>query len=251
MRPVPLRVWVALALLTITCPAFAASPLPLTIGTSRDGSLHDLQRKLDRYFGAGRIQASADFIGAKAGDPDPWAWANANRSLSISILDRKVPHLRVGWYAEAGACPVLDGVEDEVLLDRQWNRGSARSFSLPAGVSRFGFFVSQSATPFGLGSSGGFTTYSNRLWNSPGPLGLGALHAPFDGDIQMLVYDISRWAGPDTWLVACESSDSGAYVGHGPDESDNDYSDLLFIVSGAGATPARGASFGQIKARYR
>jgi hypothetical protein len=67
----------------------------------------------------------------------------------------------------------------------------------------------------------------------------------------MLVYDISRWVGPQTWLIACETSDSGSNIGHGADDSDNDFSDLLFTVSGVSTTPTSQTTFGRLKSRFR
>jgi hypothetical protein len=230
----------------------AASSGPL-VATSRDGSLHDLQRKLDRYVGAGRIDARTDFIGARPGDPDPWFWLNPGRAMVVTLVDRESPQACIGWYSEESFPPVLDGAGDEVLIQRATLRGDARAFRLPAGVTRFGFYLCQAPRPANatLQAAAEFTTYTNRLWNTPGPSGAGAMHAPWDGDIQMLVYDVSRWVGPQTWLIACESSDSGANIGHGPDDTDNDYSDFLFTVSGVGVTPTVGATFGQLKSRFR
>ena len=75
MRLVPLRAWAAFALLLVTAlPAVAAAPVSVSIGPSRDGVLHDLQRVVDRYFGPGRIDVRTGYIGARAGDPDPWMW---------------------------------------------------------------------------------------------------------------------------------------------------------------------------------
>jgi hypothetical protein len=57
--------------------------------------------------------------------------------------------------------------------------------------------------------------------------------------------------GPSTYLVACEASDSGCPVGMGDGESDNDYTDLIYLVSALGATPTRTASFARLKALFR
>jgi hypothetical protein len=238
--------------LALASPAVAGSAGPL-VAPSRDGSLHDLQKKLDRYVGAGRVDARTDFIGAKAGDPDPWYWLNPGRAMVVTLVDRESPLACIGWYAEDGIPPVLDGIGDEVVIEKATMRGDARALRLPAGVKGFGFYLCQAprAASGTFKAVAEFTTFTNRLWNSPGPFGSGALHAPYDGDIQMLVYDVSRWIGPQTWLVACESSDSGAPVGHGPDDTDNDYSDFLFTVSGVGVTPTIGTTFGQLKSRFR
>ncbi len=251
MRPVPLGVLAALALLTVAGPCLAASPIPLVLSGSREGALYDLQKKLDRFVGAGRIQARTDYVGARPGDPDPWVWVNPGKPMLLTLLDRKSPHARIGWYAEGFGVPALDGVDDAVVLDRNAMRGDPQTFRVPASIPRFGFFVALDGVGTGAPVSGGFTTFTNRMWNSPGPNGTGAMHEPYDGDIQMLVYDISRWAGPQTWLVACEASDSGARIGHGPDDSDNDFTDFLFTVTGVGITPTKGVTFGDLKSRFR
>jgi len=67
----------------------------------------------------------------------------------------------------------------------------------------------------------------------------------------MLVFDASRWLGQDTWIVACEYEDAGARQGAGHGECDHDYSDILFTVSGVGATPTVQSSFSRVKALYR
>ena len=52
MRLVPYRAWAALALLLVSAlPAAAASPVPVTFGHSRDGTMWDLQNVVDRFFG--------------------------------------------------------------------------------------------------------------------------------------------------------------------------------------------------------
>lgn len=250
MRPVPVRVWAAFALLSLAQPCLAVSPLSVIVGPSRDGALNDLQKKLDRYVGAGRLNARTDFIGARTGDPDPWFLVNPSRPMVVTMIDRKSSQARIGWYAEGGV-PLLDGVSG-VIFEKAVQRGDARAVRLPASVSRFGFFIT-SSTPGkgGYSAAREITSYSNRFLNPPGPDGTGARHAPYDGDVQMLVYDISHWVGPQTWLVACELSDSGSNIGQGPDDSDNDFSDFLFTVSGVSTTPTAQTTFGQLKSRFR
>lgn len=251
MRPVPLRVWAALALLAVAGPCLAASPLPLVLGSSREGALYDLQKKLDRYVGAGRIQARTDYVGARPGDPDPWVWLNPGKPMLLTLLDRKSAPARIGWYAEGCGVPLLNGATSAVVFDQNPMRGDPKTFRVPSSTRCFGFFVAMDDAGASARSADGFTTFTNRMWNSPGPGGTGAMHEPYDGDIQMLVYDISRWAGPQTWLVACEASDSGARIGHGPDDSDNDFTDYLFTVTGVGITPTKGVTFGELKSRFR
>lgn len=251
MRHVPFRAWAALALLLAAATAFASSPVPVQIGPSRDGPLHDLQRKVDLLVGYGRIDVRRDFVGARPGDPDPWSWANAGaRAISIQLIDRKSPHATVGWYRETGSEPVIDDVDDGVIVEGWKLRGSRTSVRIPASVTNFGFYVDYEAN--GAEDDGGHYRYfTNRLFNDRGYRGQGAVAAPYDGDVQMLIYDASRWLGPDTWIVACEYEDAGARQGPGHGECDHDYSDLLFVVSGVGATPTVHSSFSRVKALYR
>lgn len=256
MRHCILRAWAACALLlvSVAVDAFAASPVPVIVGPSRDGSLHDLQRKVDRFVGYGRVDVTRDYIGAKPGDPDPFSWVNLpGRGVTVQLLDRKSPRGTIGWYAEGAGTPVIDGVGDGVVFAEYHLRGARTTVQIPASVSRFGFYVGYRESGSGSGSnkSGMDFFYSNRGLNDCGPHGQGAVHAPYDGDTQMLVYDVSRWLGPDTYLVACEASDSGCAVGHGDGESDNDYADLLYLVSALGATPTRSQSFAHLKALFR
>jgi len=236
---------VALALLVVAVPSHAGSPVPVVIGPSRDGTLEDLQRKVDAFLGPGRVNVRTDYLGARAGDPDPWSWTNPGHVVELRLVDRKSATFTIGWYAERGAVPVLDGVEDGVLIDRTTIRGLRAGFQPPRSIERFGFYCA------GAIAGEAYLHCSNRTWNAPGAHGLAASRPPFDGDPQMLVYDISRWVGPQTWLVACEVSDVGLPLGQDDGQSDNDYSDVLFTVTGASVTPTLGRSFGGLKRLFR
>ena len=253
MRHSLLRAWAACALLLVATSSFAVSPVNVVIGSSRDGSLHDLQRRVDRFIGYGRVDVTRDYIGARPGDPDPFTWVNTgSRAVSVQLLDRKSPRGTLGWYAEGFGVPALDGRLDGVVLPEYQMRGIRTSVQIPATVTRFGFYVRYRGSVSGDGKvDGGVTHFTNRLLNDCGPFGNGAVHQPIDGDPQMLIYDVSRWLGPSTYLVACEASDSGCPVGMGDGESDNDYTDLIYLVSALGATPTRTASFTRLKALFR
>jgi hypothetical protein len=238
---------VALALLALAVPLFAASPVPVRVGRSRDGALQDLQHKVDLMVGPGRVNVQTDFLGARAGDADPWFWINPGRAIQVTLVDRKSPSYVVGWYNECGADPAIDGVDDGLVLDRVRMRGMRVGFQVPRSVSRFGFYLTQ--TNAGVGPSTP-KHCTNRTFNAPGCRGQSPEQAPFDGDPQMLVYDISRWAGPQTWLVACEIDDAGMRMGVGEGECDHDYSDVVFTVSGVAVTPTLSSTFGKVKQLY-
>jgi hypothetical protein len=119
-------------------------------------------------------------------------------------------------------------------------------------VTRFGFYIDHQGgdEPADQGVSARY--FTNRMLNDIGPQGRGAMHEPHDGDVQALIFDVSRWLGPNTWLVACEYSDSGCLVGLGPNCSDNDFSDILFTVTAdAGPTAGASSTFARVKALFR
>lgn len=252
MHPARSHAWAAFALLLVAMPASALGPLSVVMGPSRDGSLNNLQQKVDRLIGPGRVDVRTDYIGGHPGDSDPFFWTNTGLgTVTLTLVDRKSPHGVIGWYDESSGIPVLRGTLAGVLLEDWRARGTQVSVRIPSGVARFGFYVFHQGgdDPGDQGRSVRY--YSDRAFNDPGPFGSGAIHAPAGGDVQMLVYDLSPWWGPNSWLVACEYSDSGCPVGQGPGESDNDFADVVFTVTGAGATPTEGRSFGQLKSLYR
>jgi len=254
MRLVPHRSWAALALLLVTTlPATAASPVPVAIGRSRDGTLWDLQRIVDRAFGVGRIDVRTGYIGARAGDPDPWMWSTVpGKVVMVTLLEKKYSTGTIGWYGEKGAVPLIDGLDDGLVLERSRLRATPVTLRLPSTLRRFGFYVAREPGGASIdGDPDAYTYFSNRMLNVAGSTTTKACHAPWDGDVQMLVYDLSRLVAPDTWLVACEYSNTGRSIGIGDGESDNDYSDILFIVSGVGVTPTQTSTFGRLKALYR
>jgi hypothetical protein len=253
MRPLLFRAWAAIALLVTALPALAGSPVSVTIGPSRDGVLHDLQRVIDKRFGPGRLDVRASFLGARAGDPDPWMWTRVpGKNIVLTLLEKKFPSGSVGWYSERGIAPRLDGTDNGLVLDRARLNAMPTTLRIPSTVARFGFYVARESGGTAIdGDAESYTYFSNRMLNDIGPHGAGAIHAPYDGDPQMLVYDLGRLVAPDTWLVACEYSDTGRPMGVADGQSDDDYSDIIFMISGVGVTPTDKTSFGRLKALFR
>ena len=253
MRRLQLPVWATFVLFVAAAPASPKSPVPVVMGPSRDGPLHQLQNVVDRYLGPGRLDVRADFIGARAGDADPWIWTTLRGSpVVLELVARKHTSTSIGWYREDGGIPQIDGVDDGLLFGRGRLKGIQTVLRLPPDVTRFGFYVIRDPGGHSIdGDDGGVTYFSNRLLNDPGVRGAGATHPPYDGDVQMIAYDVSRWMGTGSWLVACEYSDSGGPLGRGNGESDNDYSDIVFLISGVGVTPTRTWSIGSLKALFR
>src|SRR5262249_22740231 len=162
-----------------------------------------------------------------------------------TLLERKSPHGEIGWYQEGAGTPAIDGRHGGIVLESWRLRGSHAVARIPAEVTRFGFYVEHAGGDEPLDEGVSYHYYTNRQLNDRGLTGHGATHEPYGGDCQALIFDVSRWMGPNTWLVACEYSDSGAPVGTGANQSDNDYCDILFTVQavGGGATATSRASF--------
>ena len=247
MRCMPSRAWMAIAWFAFAVPVHASSPVPVAIGSSRGGPLHDLQQKVDALVGPGRVNVLTDFVGGREGDPDPWSWTNPGHAMVVQLVDRESPNFEVGWYDESTGPRATAGMPEGLVLERTRVRGTRAGFALPRGVQRFGLFA-EVVDPSGRHHDRHF---SNRLRNLPGHDGAPAAQPPFDGDPQMLVFDVSRWLGAGTWLVACEMDDAGLRMGLADGESDHDYSDLLFLFSGASATPVQSQTFGRLKRLYR
>jgi hypothetical protein len=170
----------------------------------------------------------------------------------MTLLEKKYSVGTVGWYSERGGVPVLDGVHDGLVLDRSRLKTTATALRLPNTVKNFGFYVSRDAGGTGLdGDAEPYLYFSNRMLNNAGSAASAITHAPWDGDVQMLVYDLGRLVAPDTWLVACEYSNTAHVIGTGDGQSDNDYSDIIFTITGVGVTPTLATSFGRLKALYR
>ena len=275
-----------LCLAAISGPTAASGALvPVTFGDSRS-----LQRIVDRRYGKNHIDVTKDYIGAHAGDVDPWFWiGDVFGAVRIKVLKRDSDLSLLGWYLEShglAAYPPGGGV----LFSGPFRPREEALVVLPGVRTRFGFYV-DAPVPDSVPLRG-FPRpterfYTDRLLNDPGPDGKGATHAPFDGDVEALVFDVSRWAGTGTWLVCFDDIDTGGPLisvtddtedsegdpqgggGHchpkhydDNDEADDDedggapgqgcdFDDAVFEVHADGATPARILTFGGLKLIYR
>ena len=118
-------------------------------------------------------------------------------------------------------------------------------------MTRFGFYLNPNGPGDGTNAPEPEKFYTNRTYNDVGPNGGGALHTPAGGDVQALVYDISRFKGANTWLVCFEDLDSGANPGSiDLAQTDNDFNDFIFEVTAYGATPVHALTFGALKVKY-
>ena len=223
-------------------------------GESWDGPSKSLQSIVDGLYGAGQIDVKADFLGAKAGEPDPWFWLdNRFSALLVKEVAGNADRNQVGWYEETGSIPVLknDGLHDGLIFDGAAGAGAAAIVDFLKPMTRFGFYLNPNGPGDATNAPEPEKFYTNRTYNDAGPDGSGALHLPLGGDVQALIYDVSRFKGANTWLVCFEDLDSGANPGlPGQAQTDNDYNDFLFEVTAYGATPVQLLSFGALQTKY-
>jgi hypothetical protein len=240
------------AALCVALPSQAA--LKVTWGDSWDGPSYNLQALVDGLYGVGQINVKTDFLGAKLGEPDPWFWVDDHFSaLLLREVAGNADYNQVGWYEDTGPQPVLkhDGVHDGLVFDGPAGAGASAIVSFTKPMTRFGFYLNPNGPGNATNAPEPEVFFTNRTYNDAGPDGSGALHFPWGGDAQALVYDISRFRGENTWLVCFEDLDSGANPGPmGQAQTDNDYNDFLFEVTAFGATPVQPLTFGGLKAKY-
>jgi hypothetical protein len=279
--------------LAAPCGVTVASGAPVQVTFGRD--IRRLQDLVDRRYGKNHIDVTKDFIGARSGDIDPWFWVGDPISaVRVTVLRRSAGSDVVGWYEENGDGRQTPG--GSVLFSGQVLPQVEAILTLPGFRTRFGFYVDATISTGVPGAQGpgpgGSSTkrfFTNRKLNDCGPDGTGAIHTPLDGDVQALTYDVSRWAGPDTWLVCFEDQDTGGTLvegGRGYDGDDDaegaddgrttgmtsgkpkevedrlgywrrsrgsnrDFCDVVFEVRAEGATPSHAITFGGLKLLYR
>lgn len=227
-----------------------AGPLTADIGMSWDAA-DSLQRIVDTRYGVGVINVRTDYIGAHVGDLDPWFWVgNQVPALLITEVAGNKNLNLLGWYKETGAKPVLqnDDIHDGVVFYGPQGAGSSKTISLssdPSSLVKFGFYLDTSNQNVKLSMP---TFFTNRVFNT-----LPTAHAPYGGNVQALVFDISRIGNTaglgSRFLVCFEDRDSGLPItaSYSPNGNDNDYNDLVFEISALGATPTAKLTFGQLK----
>jgi hypothetical protein len=251
--------WLCVVATAVASPTFgitvahATAPVPVTIGATWDGPSQGLQGVVDAYLGVpGAINVQTDFVGARPGDLDPWFWVGSGfPAVIVTEIASNANTNELGWYREMLVKPAIDGVDDGVVFTGTETDGASALVTFPAGTSKFGFYLKTHVvvtTPTGPQDQVFFT---NRFSNDLGASGFGATHAPFDGDMQALVFDVSAWKGPGTWLVCFEDTDAGLPVQACCTGTDDDYNDIVFLITALGATPAAPSTFGALKTRYR
>jgi hypothetical protein len=242
-------VLVTLVLATaLATPAHAV--VPVVFGTSWDGPSNSLQNIVDARYGAGAIHVTTDYMGAHAGDPDPWFWfGNSVSALMITEVAGNADRNTLGWYVEDGHKPALADVQSNVVFDGPATAGAMTVVTFDHPMTRFGFYLNPNGPGDAINAPEPELFFTNRFYNDPGPNGT-AIHAPFDGDVQALIFDVSKFTHPNTWLVCFEDLDSGANPAPCCTPTDNDFNDLVFEVTAFGATPTVPLTMGALKAKY-
>lgn len=248
----------ALVLLT-ACAAFSASlttpaaaQVAVAFGTTWDGPGQSLQEIVDARYGAGAIDVTNDYIGAQSTDPATVIWNGEGfRNYLIEEVAGYANVNLLGWYIDNDAQPVIDGVDDGVVFSGPHGPGHTTEIAIGDGRHNFGFYLNPNGTGDSRNAPEPEMFFTNRYYNDRGPDGSGAIHAPFDGDVQALVFDVSAFTRPQTWLVCFEDFDSGPNPGPCCATTDNDFNDLVFEVTVNGLLPVQPATFGQIKALFR
>lgn len=236
----------------------AAAPVragvPVDFGTSWDGPSATLQSIIDTRYGGGRVSFVANYIGAQVADPDPFFWADQGFSaLLVREIAGNANRNVVGWYVEPedGSRPIIDGVDDGVVFDGPASAGATTIIRFNRPRQHFGFYMNPNGPGNATNAPEPELFFTNRMFNDLGPDGRMALHAPTDGDVQAIVFDVSRWTQPNTWLVCFEDLDSGANPGPCCGTTDNDFNDFVFEVTALSVTPTRPLTLGALKLLYR
>lgn len=253
MRPCWKFAAVALLATTVGMVSPARATVTVSFGTSWDGSSKSLQKVLDAHYGTGAIHVTTDYIGHASGDLDPWFWVDDQFSaLLVKEIAGNANRNVLGWYEETGRMPVIDGIGDGVVFDGPATSGNTTLITFDHPMTRFGFYLDPNGPLDAQNAPQPERFYTNRFYNDIGPDGSGPVHAPFDGDVQALVFDISTVVGvPNTWLVCFEDLDSGPNPTGCCTGTDNDYNDLIFEVHAFGATPVVPMTMGRLKMLYR
>jgi len=244
---------VVTVLASLAVASSAGAQVHVTFGTSWDGV--SLQSIINNRYGAGHINVTTDYIGAHASDIDPWFWFGDHvDALMIREVAGNANRNTLYWYEENGTKPgvPVGSPMGGLVFDGPSGQGATAVIVFPYPRMHFGFMMDPNGPNGTVNAPQPECFFTNRRFNDLGPDGSGAIHEPYDGDVQALVFDVSPWSAPNTWLVCFEDLDSGAMPGpSGHAQTDNDFNDMVFEVQALGATPVAGMSFGALKAMYR
>ncbi len=127
--------------------------------------------------------------------------------------------------------------------------GESVDISLPSGLTRFGFYMNPNGSEDGgVNAREPEVFFTNRFYNDLGPNGGTAAHAPLDGDLQCLVYNVTHlYHGVPTFVLAWEDLDYGGVLGI---ETDNDFNDMVVIVQAQSPVPNETMSWSSVKTLF-
>jgi hypothetical protein len=245
-----------LRIITLVAGVLFATPVlaqvNVVFGTTWDGPTNTLQGILDARYGAGNIDVVNDYIGKAGSDPDPFTWSGLSfNSLLIREVAGHANNNILGWYKETGAAPVIDGTDDGVVFNGPQSAGALTMVTLGPGNTPFGFYINPNGPNSSTNAPEPELFFTNRLFNDRGPDGTGAVHVPTDGDVQAIVFDVSAWTQPNTWVVCFEDLDSGPNPTPCCSQTDNDFNDLVFEVTVARAVGVQELAISALKSLYR
>jgi hypothetical protein len=237
----------------VAAPFFAVDASASPIGATWDTTT--LQEVLDAEYGVGVINADTDYEGALSGDADPVYWADMGvDAVLVREIAGNSTSNSLGWYQETlTGPPVIDGVGDGIIFPGPVGAGASAYIAFSSGTTTFGFYLNPAGGASLCNAPEPERFYTNRFYNDLGPDGSGAIHAPYDGDIQCLVYNITDLrGGVPTFVLAWEDYDAGAELSptYDPCKTDNDYNDMVVEITAYSPVPTETTSWGSMKARF-
>ncbi|MFT5316668.1 MAG: hypothetical protein ACI9UK_002514, partial [Candidatus Krumholzibacteriia bacterium] len=162
----------------------------------------------------------------------------------------------LGWYVETlNGPPVIDGVNDGVVIEGSDSAGATVTVEFPNGITQFGFYMNPNGpSDSGVNAPEPEMFYTNRFYNDLGPDGSGSPHAPFDGDPQVLIYNLTDInGGIPTYVLAWEDLDYGGNLtpSGSTGGTDNDFQDMVVEIQAISPVKTEAASWGSLKALFR
>lgn len=241
------------ALLVSATATLAAAQFSITMGNSWDSV--SLQEILDAEYGPGVINVATDYEGFLPGDADPGYWEDLGIDAIIvreiaGWQDRNI----MGWYLETlSGPPSIDGSDDGVIFTGPMSAGQTAVINFPNGLTRFGLYLNPNGTLDATNAPEPEMFFTNRAYHDLGPNGGGAIHAPFDGDVQCLIFNISALRGRPAWVVAWEDIDSGSEITPSWSDSstDNDYNDLVVEIMAESPVTIDESSWSRVKSLFQ
>ena len=250
-----------LALLAAMAFAVPALAFDVTFGMTWEGPGYTLQDVLDQAcmdwgYGPGCVDAATGYEGYLPGDADiPYWFDEIVDGIVVRELAGYANTNTMGWYVETEGStpPVIDGIDDGVIFTGPMQGGDVAMVNFGMRL-KFGLWLN----PNGPGDSTNALEpekfFTNRYYNDIGPDGSTTFHPPYDGDPQALIYNVSHlFNGQPSFVVAWEDLDSGSELApaYAPFKTDNDFNDLVVLITATSPVPTETVSFGAVKSLYR